>query len=99
MKNEQKIESDTIGTQIQMLKDFVSQMPGLKIYDIYCDDDVTGTTFIRPEFSRMMNDIRDGKVNCIVVKDLSRLGRNFLESGEYIEKGISLFRCAIYFHQ
>ncbi|MDY3232620.1 MAG: recombinase family protein [Clostridiaceae bacterium] len=86
VENEQKIESDTIGTQIQMLKDFVSQMPGLKIYDIYCDDDVTGTTFIRPEFSRMMNDIRDGKVNCIVVKDLSRLGRNFLESGEYIEK-------------
>ncbi len=86
VENERKIEADSIGTQIQMLKDFSSQMPDIQIYDIYCDDDITGTTFIRPEFSRMMNDIRDRKVNCIIVKDLSRLGRNYLESGEYLEK-------------
>lgn len=91
VENERKIESDTLGTQIQMLKDFASQMPELKIYDIYCDDDITGTTFIRPEFSRMMNDIRDKNVNCVLVKDLSRLGRNFLESGEYIEKVFPFF--------
>lgn len=91
VENERKIESDTIGTQIQMLKDFASQMPELNIYDIYCDDDITGTTFVRPEFSRMMNDIRDRNVNCVLVKDLSRLGRNYLESGEYIEKVFPFF--------
>lgn len=82
----QKKEADTIGTQIQMLRDYVSQRTDLSVYDVYCDDDITGTSFDRPEFSRMMNDVRDGKVRCIVVKDLSRLGRNFLESGEYLEK-------------
>lgn len=69
VENERKIEADSIGNQIQMLKDFASQMPELQIYDIYCDDDITGTTFIRPEFSRMMNDVRDRNVNCIMVKD------------------------------
>ena len=86
VESDKKIENDTIGTQKQMLVDFVSQMPDLKVFDIYCDDDITGTNFDRPEFARMMKDIRKKKVNCVVVKDLSRLGRNFLESGEYIEK-------------
>lgn len=53
--------------------------------DIYVDDDISGTDFVRPEFSRMMNDIRDGKIDCVIVKDLSRLGRNLIETGEYIE--------------
>lgn len=91
VENERKIEADSIGTQIQMLKDFASQMPELSIYDVYCDDDITGTNFARPEFSRMMNDVRDRNVNCIMVKDLSRLGRNYLESGEYIEKVFPFF--------
>lgn len=91
VENERKIEADSIGNQIQMLKDFASQMPELQIYDIYCDDDITGTTFIRPEFSRMMKDVRDRNVNCILVKDLSRLGRNYLESGEYLEKVFPFF--------
>lgn len=91
VENERKIEADSIGNQIQMLKDFASQIPELQIYDVYCDDDITGTTFIRPEFSRMMNDVRDRNVNCIMVKDLSRLGRNYLESGEYLEKVFPFF--------
>ncbi|MFR5631420.1 MAG: recombinase family protein [Monoglobales bacterium] len=91
VENERKIEADSIGNQIQMLKDMVSQMPELQIYDIYCDDNITGTTFIRPEFSRMMNDVRERNVNCIMVKDLSRLGRNYLESGEYLEKVFPFF--------
>ena len=91
VENERKIEADSIGNQIQMLKDFASQMPELQIYDIYCDDDISGTTFIRPEFSRMMKDVRDRNINCIMVKDLSRLGRNYLESGEYLEKVFPFF--------
>lgn len=85
VENERKRESDTIGTQIQLLKDFVSEREDIQVADIYCDDDISGTDFIRPEFSRMMNDVREGRINCIVVKDLSRLGRNYIETGEYIE--------------
>lgn len=85
VENEQKREADTIGNQIQLLKDFVGENTDIKIGDIYVDDDISGTDFSRPEFSRMMNDVRDGKIDCIVVKDLSRLGRNHIETGEYIE--------------
>ncbi len=83
--SERKRESDSIGTQIRLLKDFVSQHGDIEVYDIYADNNISGTDFIRPEFSRMMNDMRSGKVNCVIVKDLSRLGRNMLESGDYIE--------------
>ena len=85
VENERKREADTIGNQMQLLRDFAGEDPDIRIFDVYCDDDVSGTDFQRPEFSRMMNDIRDGKVNCVIVKDLSRLGRNHLESGEFIE--------------
>ena len=50
------------------------------------DNGFTGTDFERPEFNRMLKDARDGRINCIVVKDLSRLGRNYVEAGDYIEK-------------
>ena len=76
VENERKREADTIGNQMQLLKDFTSEYTDIQIFDVYCDDDISGTDFVRPEFSRMMNDIRDGKVYCVIVKDLSRLGRN-----------------------
>lgn len=85
VEDERKREADTIGNQIQLLRDFAGEDPDISVFDVYCDDDVSGTDFQRPEFSRMMNDIRDGKVNCVIVKDLSRLSRNHLESGEFIE--------------
>lgn len=93
VENERKREADTIGNQLQLLKDYVSEHPDLVIYDIYSDDDISGVDFVRPEFSRMMNDLRDGKIDCIIVKDLSRLGRNYLESGEYIEMVFPFFQC------
>lgn len=93
VENERKREADTIGNQLQLLKDYVSEHPDLVIYDIYSDDDISGVDFIRPEFSRMMNDLRDGKIDCVIVKDLSRLGRNYLESGEYIELVFPFFQC------
>ena len=91
VETERKREADTIGNQLQLLKDFAFEHPDIKVFDIYSDDDISGTDFIRPEFSRMMNDIRDGKVDCVIVKDLSRLGRNYLESGEYIEMVFPFF--------
>lgn len=93
VETEKKRESDTIGNQLQLLRDYVSEHADLTVFDIYSDDDISGTDFIRPEFSRMMNDLRDGKINCIIVKDLSRLGRNYLESGEYIEMVFPFFGC------
>ena len=55
-------------------------------YDIYMDDEISGTTFDRPEFERMMSDMRAGRINCIVVKDLSRLGRDYIETGNLVER-------------
>lgn len=93
VETERKREADTIGNQLQLLRDYVSEHSDLTVFDVYSDDDISGTDFIRPEFSRMMNDLRDGKIDCIIVKDLSRLGRNYLESGEYIEMVFPFFRC------
>ena len=69
VESERKREADTIGNQLQLLKDYVSEHQDLIIYDIYSDDDISGVDFVRPEFSRMMNDLRDGKIDCIIVKD------------------------------
>ena len=91
VENKRKRKADSIGNQIQLLKDFVSENQDIQMFDVYSDDDISGTDFIRPEFSRMMNDIRDGRINCVIVKDFSRLGRNFLESGEYIEMVFPFF--------
>ena len=93
VENERKREADSIGTQIQLLKDYVSEQPDIELYDIYVDDNISGTNFVRPEFSRMIADLREKRINCIIVKDLSRLGRNFLEAGEYIELIFPFFNC------
>ncbi len=58
----------------------------IAVYDIYSDLGKTGTNFDRPGFERMMNDVRAGKINCILVKDFSRFGRNYIETGNYLEK-------------
>ena len=91
VENEQKIEADSIGTQIQMLKDFASQMPEIQVYDIYCDNDITGTTFERPGFQEMMRMVKLKKIGCIVLKDLSRFGRDYLEVSSYLELILPVF--------
>ena len=72
-------------TQIALLRDYVLQHPDLELREVYIDNGWTGTNFQRPEFSHMLEDIQAGKINCIVVKDLSRLGRNYLEAGYYLQ--------------
>ena len=81
-----KEESDSISNQRDILLSFVADCEDLKTYDIYIDDDYSGTNFDRPGFLRMMADIKSGDVNCVVVKDLSRFGRNYIEVGNYIEQ-------------
>lgn len=78
-------KGDSIETQKLMINQYMELYPLFELYDTYVDM-VAGTTFERPEFSRMMADIEAGKVNCVIVKDLSRLGRNLIETGYYIEK-------------
>ena len=82
----EKIERDTIGTQMALLREYAAVIPDLIVYDEYIDDDVTGTSFARPEYERMMEDIEKGKINCIIVKDLSRFARDHIGAGEYLEK-------------
>lgn len=79
-------EGDSIENQLSICRRFVDGTPELKLADTYVDNGKKGTTFERPEFNRMMEDIKAGKINCIVVKDLSRFGRDYLEAGEYLEK-------------
>ena len=90
-EDERKIESETVENQIELLKDYIGKDPSLVLVDEYVDRHVTGTKFDRPEFNRMIADIRGGRINCVVVKDLSRLGRNYLEAGDYIEKIFPFF--------
>ena len=79
-------DSDSIENQTYLLKQFVEERPFLQIYSIYTDNGEKGTNFDRPEFNRLMDDVKAGRVNCIVVKDLSRFGRDYLETGNYLEK-------------
>ena len=76
----------SIEAQKEMLLSFVGEQEDMALYDVYCDNGFTGSNFDRDDFNRMMDDIRSGKVNAIVVKDLSRFGRNYIETGNYIEK-------------
>lgn len=79
-------ESDSLHNQEQLIIDYVDGMPDLELVKIYRDNGETGTDFDRPGFDLMMKDLKNGHINCIVVKDLSRFGRNYIETGEYIEK-------------
>lgn len=77
-------ESNSIATQRMMLRRYAEQNH-LFVVDEYIDDGYSGTNFERPSFQRMINDIEDGRINCVVTKDLSRLGRNYLMTGQYME--------------
>ncbi len=81
-----KEESDSVVNQKELLTQFISLEPDVVVYDVYVDDGWSGTNFDRPDFIRMMADIKAGKVNCVIVKDLSRFGRNYIDVGQYIEK-------------
>ena len=80
-----KDESDSISSQRELLLNFIKKDPKIDIYNIYVDDGYSGTTFDRPNFQRMWEDIKNGRINCVVVKDLSRFGRNTIETSNYIE--------------
>ena len=81
------IESESISNQRNLILNYINNSnDNFKIYDEYVDDGISGTTFERPNFKRLIGDIEDGKVNCVITKDYSRLGRDYIMSGEYLEK-------------
>lgn len=81
-----KRESNSIANQKALVLKTLESMPDVTVYDIYIDDGFTGLNFERPGFLRMCADIYSGKVNMVIVKDLSRLGRDYIDTGRYVKK-------------
>lgn len=90
-ENEETQDRGTINNQINLVRNFIKEQDDMEIYRVYMDDDITGTTFERPAFNEMMEDMRKGRINCIVVKDLSRLGRDYVETGNLLERVFPMF--------
>jgi len=81
-----KPRADTIEAQKELVLGYIDAQTDMQFCGLYCDNGRTGTNFQRPEFDRLMDDVRAGKIDCIVVKDLSRFGRNYKETGNYLER-------------
>ena len=82
--NGEKTESDSITNQRNIIKDFCSKYKNFTICKEYIDDGYTGTNFNRPSFKDLIRDIENKEINCVIIKDLSRLGRNYIFSSYYI---------------
>lgn len=83
--DDEKLESDSISIQRFIIEDFLIDNTDIEIVAEYSDDGYSGSNFDRPEFLKMIEDIRLGRINCVIVKDLSRFGRNYLEAGQYLD--------------
>ncbi len=77
---------DSLYNQQDIIESFIAASPDIRLADIYIDNQATGTNFERPAFIRMLEDAESDRINCIIVKDLSRFGRNAIDCGYYIEK-------------
>ena len=78
-------ESNSITNQRQIIDNYLKEHKEYKLVDYYIDDGYSGSNFNRPEFQRMLEDIKNKKIDVIIIKDLSRLGRNYIETGNFIE--------------
>lgn len=79
-------EGNSIRNQIDVCREYISGCPYLQLTEIYSDNGRTGTVFDRPAWNRLMEDVRSGKVEAVVVRDFSRFGRDYIEVGNYLEK-------------
>lgn len=93
-----KTDGYSLENQEKLVKDFIADQQDMRLYRLYIDNGATGTVFERPAFDEMMQDMKDGKINCIVVKDLSRLGRNYLEGWELSGTDFPVFPGAVYLY-
>ena len=83
---DQSEESDSITNQKKLVEDFVAAHPDITLVNERVDDGYSGVLFDRPAFQEMMQDITQGTINCVIVKDLSRLGREYIETGRYLRQ-------------
>ena len=91
-------DSLSVSNQRNVLTDYVNRN-GYILVDEYIDDGYTGTNFNRPAFKRMIKDIEDKKIDMVITKDLSRLGRDYIATGEYVEKYFPLHKIMLcYLH-
>ena len=81
-----RLESDSILNQQNLIEDYCARHPEFVLTEHYADDGYTGTNFNRPAFQRMISDIEAGKIDCVIVKDLSRFGRDYIDMGHYLER-------------
>lgn len=81
-----KNESDSVSNQKKMIESYIEHNEDFVLHDFYIDDGWSGTNFNRPNFCRMLQDIDKGEINCIIVKDLSRFGRDYIDTGKYLER-------------
>ena len=81
-----KTDGDSIESQIDLMERYVAERPYLHRAGLFVDNGYSGTDFARPDWDRLMEAVRAGEINCIVVKDLSRFGRNYIETGQLLEK-------------
>jgi DNA invertase Pin-like site-specific DNA recombinase len=79
-----KEESDSIGNQKELISRFLASKPEICIEETFVDDGFSGADFLRPSFQKMLLKLKSGEINCVVVKDLSRFGRNFIETGRFL---------------
>ncbi|MGM9652197.1 MAG: recombinase family protein [Eubacteriales bacterium] len=79
-------ESDSVSNQRKLIENFVEHNPDIEIVSEKIDDGYSGIIFDRPAFKEMMQDVSDGNINCVIVKDLSRLGREYIETGRYLRR-------------
>ena len=84
--NDKAVESDSIQNQKKLIEDYIDAQPDIELVSECVDDGYSGVLFDRPAFQEMMSDIMAGKVNCVIVKDLSRLGREYIETGRYLQR-------------
>ena len=88
LRTGEKDESESISNQRSLLREYVSghaELAGSEILE-FCDDGWSGTNFERPAVKELLEQVRRGQINCIVVKDLSRFGRDYLTVGDYISR-------------
>lgn len=90
--DDDKLESNSITNQRNLINYHLSDMKDISVYKCYADDGYTGTDFDRPAFQEMMDDIRNKKINCVIVKDLSRLGRNYINVGHFIDDTLPRYK-------
>lgn len=83
--------TESLEVQISYIKEYINHRDDLMLLDVFADKRCTGMNFDRPEFERLLKALQERKIDCIVVKDFSRLGRNFVETGQYLEQVFPLF--------